>query len=121
MHELSIAESIITSVLEEKLRQKLGEIRTIVVKIGSLSGVLPDALDFCFEAAISETPLSGCSLKIEEVPARGNCQACGSIFNSEDFVFACSECGSPDVSLISGFELDISHLEVVDNGGEHPD
>ncbi|MDQ3358574.1 MAG: hydrogenase maturation nickel metallochaperone HypA, partial [Actinomycetota bacterium] len=46
MHELSIAESVVEAVLQRTGEQRVTVIR---IQIGRLSGVVPDALTFCFE------------------------------------------------------------------------
>ena len=63
MHELSIAQSLISSVIQEKLDRGLGPIRSVGLKIGELSGVLPEALLFCFDLAREGTPLEETELK----------------------------------------------------------
>ena len=61
MHELAIAESVVSSVLE-----RTGDSRVSVVRlrVGRLSGVVPDALTFCFELAAAGTTLEGATLEI---------------------------------------------------------
>lgn len=69
MHELSIAISLVDAVCEELPR--LGEhvsVRRVLVRIGPLSGVVPAALRFAFDAAIEDSPIAGARLEIEEVP-----------------------------------------------------
>lgn len=52
MHELAIAESVVGSVLE---RTGDRHVTTVRLQVGRLSGVVPDALDFCFELAVAGT------------------------------------------------------------------
>jgi Zn finger protein HypA/HybF involved in hydrogenase expression len=46
MHELSIAASIVDTVLQEIQRKNLPPVQTIAVRIGALSGVEPEALRY---------------------------------------------------------------------------
>jgi hydrogenase nickel incorporation protein HypA/HybF len=66
MHELSIALSLVEAVCEELPR--LGDrvsIRRVRVRVGPLSGVVPEALAFAFEVAADDSPIAGARLEIE--------------------------------------------------------
>jgi hydrogenase nickel incorporation protein HypA/HybF len=118
MHELSIAQSLISSVVQEMEARGLVSIRTVGVKIGALSGVLPAALDFSFEAAKVDTLLESSRLKIEEVAARAACRNCGHEFEIRDWAYICPLCGGIDVEVAGGYELDIAYVEVDDSKAE---
>ena len=49
----------------------------VVLEIGRLSGVVPDALRFCFEICAKDTILDGAALEIREIAGRAHCGACG--------------------------------------------
>ena len=112
MHELSIAEAIIAAVIREKNSRNLDEIATIGVKVGVLSGVLPEALQFSFEMAVEGTPLCEAKLLVDHVPARGRCLTCTRQFEIDPLWFKCPDCGSDQIEILSGWELDIAYLEV---------
>ncbi len=112
MHELSIATSIVDSVLLEIQRKNLPPVQTIAVRIGALSSVDPEALRFGFDAIIADTPLAKTKLEIEFVPVQGKCRACNNEFAVQDFVFACPSCNSGQIEMTRGDELDIAYLEV---------
>jgi hydrogenase nickel incorporation protein HypA/HybF len=109
VHELAIAESIVAAV-----REKLADapIRRVCVEVGRLSGVVPDALQFCFELATVGTTLDGAVLDIVSQPGRGHCRECGAEFDTGDFLALC-HCGSADVEVLGGRELRIREVEVV--------
>jgi hydrogenase nickel incorporation protein HypA/HybF len=110
MHEMSIASEIIRMTQDEMQRQRIESICAVGLRVGALSGVDPGALTFCFETAVSDTPLTGAKLEVEFVPARGRCRSCGHEFEAEDFLFLCSKCDSRDVDMLTGQELDIVYL-----------
>jgi hydrogenase nickel incorporation protein HypA/HybF len=114
MHELSIATSIVETVLQEIQRKSLPSVQTIAVRVGALSCVDPEALRFGFESIISDTPLANTKLEIETVPVQGKCRACGHDFSVQDFVFACPRCDSGQIDMTRGDELDIAYLEVAE-------
>jgi hydrogenase nickel incorporation protein HypA/HybF len=108
MHELAITQSIVDAVVEH-----VGEEKVLVVRlrIGPLSGVVPDALRFCFDLAAEGTCLSGARLEIEEPVAVAHCRDCDADFELPDHILLCP-CGSADVAVLSGRELKISSVEV---------
>ena len=112
MHELSIAASIVETVSQEIKWQNLQRVQTIVLRIGALSGVDPEALRFGFEAITTDTPFAKTRLDIEYVPVQGKCRACGRRFTVEDFIFACPICQSVEIEITAGEELDIAYLEI---------
>ena len=114
MHELAIAESIIKTVLDEAERQKLGHIRRISVRVGALTDIVPDALQFGFEAASTDTELQETELEINTVPVAGKCRNCGRDFEVEEHIFVCPGCESFDIETTRGDELDIEYIEVDD-------
>jgi len=109
VHELAITESIVAAV-----REKLGgtPVRLVRVEVGRLSGVVPDALRFCFELATAGTPLEGAELDIIGQPGRGRCRDCAAEFDTDDWLALC-DCGSADVEVLGGRELRIREVEVV--------
>jgi hydrogenase nickel incorporation protein HypA/HybF len=112
MHELSIAQTII-EVAEEKARDAgISRITAIKVRIGGLTTIVPESLDFCFGFAKEETLASGADLLIEEVKAEGRCNACRAVFPVADgFFLVCPACGSSDTQLLKGRELDLLSIE----------
>lgn len=108
MHELAIAESVVAAVLERTQGQQVSVVR---LRVGRLSGVVPDALSFCFELATAGTPLTGATLEIEVVQGRGHCRTCGDDFALADAFLLC-DCGSADVELLAGRDLAVASVEV---------
>jgi hydrogenase nickel incorporation protein HypA/HybF len=108
MHELAIAESVVSSVLDRVEDRHVSVVR---LRVGRLAGVVPDALQFCFELAASGTVLEGASLEIEEVPARAHCRSCDADFTLLDAFLLC-DCGSADVQLLAGRDLSVASVEV---------
>ncbi|MEO6584973.1 MAG: hydrogenase maturation nickel metallochaperone HypA [Knoellia sp.] len=107
MHELAIAESVVSTVLE----RTSGRVRVVRLRVGRMSGVVPDALMFCFELAAAGTSLESATLEIEEEGGRAHCRDCGSDFAMRDAFLLC-DCGSADVELLSGRELQVTSVEV---------
>ncbi|MBI3854398.1 MAG: hydrogenase maturation nickel metallochaperone HypA [Planctomycetes bacterium] len=109
MHELAITQEIV-----EIIRARAGErkVRRVVIEIGKLSAVLPDAVRFCFDLCAEGTPAEGAALEILEPPGRARCLACSAEVALERPFGRCA-CGSSDLDWISGEELRVREMEVV--------
>jgi hydrogenase nickel incorporation protein HypA/HybF len=108
MHELAVMESIVATV-EERVRP--ARVCRVHLRIGELSGVVPDALRFCFDACAQGTALEGAALEIDEVRGRGRCRLCGDEVALGSFLELCP-CGSAELEVIAGNELRVTSVEV---------
>src|SRR6476620_1536773 len=108
MHELSIMQGLVDAVLD-----RTGErtVTAVNLRVGPLSGVLPDAMRFCFDVASAGTPLAGAQLMIDEPQGRARCRSCGDEFELADLILLCP-CGSADVEVLSGRELMLMSVDV---------
>jgi hydrogenase nickel incorporation protein HypA/HybF len=86
-------------------------VRRVTVRIGALTAVVPEAMEFCFGLAVEGTVAEGAGLVIEHRPGRGHCRGCGSDFALPDLILLCP-CGSADVAVTGGRELQIVSMEV---------
>lgn len=111
MHELAISEAIVSEVCE---RVETGSVVRVVLQIGQLSAVAPDAVRFCFEVAARGTRLEGAALEIVEIPALARCRSCqAEVALGDALVVACCLCGGVDLTVLSGHELRIQCVEVM--------
>lgn len=108
MHELGITHELVTLACE---RANGARVTRIVVEVGKLSTVLPDAMRFCFELCTEDTPAAGARLEIIETPGLGRCRQCGSEVTMESPLVRCS-CGSTDVEWLSGEQLTLKEMEI---------
>jgi hydrogenase nickel incorporation protein HypA/HybF len=120
VHELSIAQSVVDIVLQHVPDDRGGEVRTVHVRVGRLSGVVPDSLEFCFEAIVRDTRFAGARLAIESVPVRCRCARCESSFEVEPPAFFCPGCGQSGVEVLAGNELQVVGIELADTPAEVP-
>jgi hydrogenase nickel incorporation protein HypA/HybF len=112
MHEFSIMQSALNQALREARLAGAVRVHEIRLRIGVLSGVVPDALQFAFEALTPGTSAEGAQLTIEEVPARFWCAPCGKEFVSANLYSECPDCGHPSGELRAGREMELSSMEV---------
>jgi hydrogenase nickel incorporation protein HypA/HybF len=117
MHELGIARGILDIVDQYVPSGQEEGVRTVRVRVGTMAGIVPDSLEFCFSAIVAESRFPGAHLEIESVPTRGDCAACGRDFEIECAFFLCPHCGAADVRIVSGRELDVIDIELAEDGG----
>lgn len=88
------------------------QVHEIHLRVGALSGVVPDALQMAFEALRMGTPAEGAVLKIEEVPARYWCVVCDREFASDKMFAECPTCRCVSGELRVGRELELASMEI---------
>ena len=111
MHEMSITQGIIELCLQHAGGRR---ILSLAVEIGELSSVVPEAIEFCFEACSRDTLLEGAQLAITRVPGQGLCLECGAETPLTEVFAPCSLCGSCRVKIIAGEEMRVTEIEVED-------
>ncbi len=112
MHELSIVASLF-EILEEKAKeQKAKKILSVKLKVGALSGVVPEFLKTAFDIYKKDTLAAESKLEIEKVPLRIRCQRCDTEIVKDDFVFICEKCDSTELKTLSGTELLLEKIEM---------
>ncbi len=109
MHELAITQNIV-EICEKHASGR--RILSVKVEIGDLSGVVPEAVEFCFEACSRDTLLEGARLVIERVPGRARCRDCTAEQDVASYHEACAACGGFGMEILSGTELRVRELEV---------
>jgi hydrogenase nickel incorporation protein HypA/HybF len=109
MHELSIA----AAVVDTAVRHAGGRRVTVVsVRVGRLRQVVPTSLEFAFGIVARETLCDGARLEQELVPARLRCNVCVLAWEVDVPAFRCPRCGTADVAVLSGEELQVESIEV---------
>jgi hydrogenase nickel incorporation protein HypA/HybF len=113
MHELPITQSLLDITLRHANAAGAVRVTQIRVKIGQLSSVVDDSVQFYWNIIAKDTCAQEAELVFERIPAGFHCAACGHsavLQKAEDY--HCPECGSPDLVLDGGEELYIDSIEV---------
>jgi hydrogenase nickel incorporation protein HypA/HybF len=108
MHELAITCSIVELAAQAANGRK---VHRVTIEVGKLSGVLPDAIAFCFPEVAKGTTLEAASLDIREIDAVARCETCGAEFSTPSMLTICA-CGSLQFARLRGEELNIKSIEV---------
>jgi hydrogenase nickel incorporation protein HypA/HybF len=111
MHEMALTQGII-EICEHSAGGR--PVTLVVVEIGELAGVVPEAVAFCFEACGAGTLVAGARLQIQSVAGRGRCVECRSEQPLQRLFDPCSCCGSFRIEVLSGQELRVREIEVAD-------
>ena len=112
MHEVSIMTDAVRMAVEAAKSAGSTRVLTLRLRVGRLSGVVPEALRFAFDVACRDTIAAGASLELETVSAAGWCPLCCAEFECADFISECPRCHNPDSELRRGRELEIASVEV---------
>ena len=112
MHEISLVESVVALIEDERRRQAFSRVRTVRLKVGTLGHAEPEALRFCFDAVTSGTIADGARLEIETVAGAGWCLHCQLTVPLEERFSPCPLCGNVHVRMTAGDELSLAEMEV---------
>lgn len=113
MHELSLIESMLGIIREEREKHGMKRILRVKVVNGALSGAVSDALSFGWECLTQDGDLKGVALDIVDAPLKVACGSCGLRFTPEDAHYMpCPACGEIlGHEIESGKELYIDEIE----------
>lgn len=112
MHEMSLAEGVLQLVEDTALRERALRVKLVVLEIGRMSSVQPDALRFCFDAVTRGSIADGAALEIVDVPGSGWCMKCAATVPMEELYGACPTCGSHQVQATGGTEMRVKEIEI---------
>lgn len=110
MHEAALAENIINIALKTAAENGAKKNTAVGLKLGDMSGVEVEALNFSFDVLTRDTIAQGAALKINRVPIRAECNKCGKIFTVDRYNFFCPECDGILI-LRSGRELLVEFVD----------
>jgi hydrogenase nickel incorporation protein HypA/HybF len=112
MHEVGIIQEAVRMALEAAKTSGASRVHGLRLRVGTMSGVVPDALRFGFDLVCRGTLAEGATLDIESVPAACWCVACAAEFECEDFINECPRCHELSQELRRGRELDLASVEM---------
>jgi hydrogenase nickel incorporation protein HypA/HybF len=121
VHETSLMKNLLAIVDRAALAEGGGPVRIVHLRIGEMAGVSEDALRFAFDVMAKGTAAEGASLDVEKVALQIRCTGCGANSNPGDFVFICPACGSRDIEILAGREMEVDYILVGDGAAESED
>ena len=116
MHELTIATSLVELACDHASRNGGGRVARVDIRLGVLCGIAR-SLYFCWEPASRGTACEGADLHIEEVPLTVMCASCDAVKTPRALHnFRCPDCGRPTPKVVTGREMQLAAIELVDHG-----
>ena len=112
MHEVSIMAEAVRMAKESAQAAGASRITTLRLRIGKLSGAVPEALEFAWDVVRRGTIAETATLEIESVAAICWCATCQAEFDCQDFLNECPRCRNLSGDLRRGRELDIAAVEL---------
>ena len=80
MHELGICDALLKMLRNVAEEEKLENVQSITVEVGTLSGVVPRFLSDCWQAVIDGTEFAAVDMIVETVEGEAQCIECGERF-----------------------------------------
>lgn len=112
MHELSIAQSIVELAEDIAQKEKADSVQSIDIEIGTLSGVVLDALEFALEMTVKNTKLENAKINYLKIDGLANCTNCNFQFKTNDLLAFCPNCNKASFKIIDGKQLRIKSITV---------
>ncbi|MFP4365621.1 MAG: hydrogenase maturation nickel metallochaperone HypA [Bacteroidales bacterium] len=111
MHEFSIAQSIIDIAEDSAKKENCRKITSIKLEVGTLSGIVLEALETAMEFAVKKTMLEGAQVEIVKIDAKAECKNCGHNFSITGHFQPCPRCKSFKHLLLKGDKIKVMSLE----------
>ncbi len=112
MHEISLATEILRIIEANAKPQGEGTVKSVRLRIGDLSGVVPDTLRFALEVCAKGTRCEGMAVNIVHVPVTATCRRCRKEWEFAAGEMTCPECASHDITLQGGNDLAVESFEI---------
>lgn len=119
MHELSMAQAIVDTVLDAAQKNEAHDVLEITIEIGQLTMLNPEQLKFLLGVITEGTLLEGSEIIIEEIPVEIECQACdfkgqANTEGSDHYltIVLCQECGGGNVEVTRGRECNVKNIRI---------
>lgn len=120
MHEVSLCQSVLQTLTRELTARGIRpeNVTCVTLSVGILRQVVPQFMQDAFRLLTSDTPLQNCRLELKIVPLQASCRRCERSFSIDSLSAICPGCGSQDVSIRGGDELQIESVTVETEGDD---
>jgi len=112
MHEMSIAMNLVDLAVKTAKQNQAKKINSMILELGTLAGVVREALEFCFESACKGTIAAGAKLEIVSIQGQAQCEQCGHQFKCDQIAVPCPKCGEYVFNIQGGRELKLKSVNV---------
>lgn len=112
MHELAIARSLLDTARDHAHERGARRIVSIHCRIGVIRQVHEDTLREAFEIAKDGSIAATAELRVTSVGMKLECTRCDERAELSGWAFECPRCGSTDIRLQGGDELELTSIEM---------
>jgi hydrogenase nickel incorporation protein HypA/HybF len=113
MHEMSLCNELARLIAERAAADGFVRVRRVVLEVGALSHVMPEALAFGFDVTTRGGPAEGAVLEILQPPGTAWCADCEASREIAARGDGCPACGGHKLLVTGGDELRLKEMEVV--------
>lgn len=114
MHEAGIAAEILNIAKAQAAAHGNMRVSEVAVRLGEMSGVVAEALEFAFEA-LRDGAAARATLDIRRIPVLARCEECSvETRPGADLVLWCEQCGRP-MKVLEGEELTVESVVLEDS------
>jgi hydrogenase nickel incorporation protein HypA/HybF len=118
VHQLSLLRGVVRAVERTAAEHGATGVERVGLRVGSLSGAIPEALEGCWPLASAGTLLEGSVLEIDYSAAAVWCPACEAEQVIDEFyALTCPVCSTPTGQLVRGREFDVTFADLVSPPG----
>ena len=121
MHEMSIAEGILQTVLDTASQCNARRVESVELSVGQMRLVVPEALQMAWEAITEGTIACGAQLAVTETPIEARCKQCGRAFQPAINDYLCPNCGQADVDITAGDDIILTAVACELDDSDPPD
>jgi len=119
MHELSMAEAIVETVLDVAKKNDAQEIVEVTIEVGELTMLNPEQVRFLLGVLVEDTLLEDAEIIIEEVPVEIKCRNCeftglANTDGSDHYlaIVLCPKCDERNVEILKGRECNVKTIKI---------
>lgn len=112
MHELSVTEALLSTACDYASRNDSKIVTVLNIRIGKLSGIVGDSVQFYWDIVSEDTICAGSKLNFTHIPAKFKCQSCGNSYEIAEELIPCPVCSSMDLKTIQGDEFLLESIEI---------
>ncbi len=119
MHELSMADAIVKTVLDVAEKNQAEEILEVTIEVGKLTMLNPEQLKFLLGVLGENTLLEGAKVIIEEIPVEIKCLSCNYTGTTDPddsdhylMIVKCPECDERNLEIVAGRECNVKNIRI---------
>ncbi|HOA22830.1 MAG TPA: hydrogenase maturation nickel metallochaperone HypA [Aggregatilineales bacterium] len=120
MHELGIAEQLLSLTLRHAEDAGAEAVTRLNIVVGEFSSIVDSSLQFYWGMIAEGTIAEQAELHFTYIPGKLRCEGCGVEFLFREFDGACPSCGSVRVHMSDGDQFQLESIEIK-GPGDHDD